>query len=134
MPKHKVTKQVRKIIRQYASMLPESAYKGSEKFFQEVEDLSAREMINNAHGQELTILSGVKDKVLMETDRYYPVNHFRRLKKAYEAEGWPGVYRYAQKVDKDNKRLNAEDDVKQTMVTAEQLLKHKIQPLFNISF
>lgn len=130
----KLPNDVKKTLKFYAANLPLSVYKGAEKLLvpiTELEDLKQKQ-IKNGDGMRggPQIVSEAPD-VMMEQDRYYPVNHFRRMKKAYLAEGWPGVAKYRNWVSKNNDNINAEDDMKISMLTAEQILKQKIKPIFS---
>jgi len=127
----KLPKDVKKILRHYAANLPVSVYKGSEKIMvplSELEQSQANEAKNRdgMYGGPKIVSEG--QDIMMEQDRYYPVNHFRRMKKAFLAEGWPGVIKYRNWVSKNNEAINSEDDMKVSMITAEQIIKHKIKP------
>lgn len=135
MPKFRDNK-TKRLLKGLAANLPMTVYKAKVYFPDEAPDNLDHEAMNRqaalvgGHVEATAPEIVQRRTAIYERDQYYPINHFKRLKKAYLNGGWVGVSEYMEWVYKNNEKVNSEHDMKMTMMTAEQILKQKIQPLF----
>lgn len=124
----KIDRRYRQQLLQISKELPDTYQKGKAKFVDFITDTQDHEIMNNTHGQELTIVK--REKALFTKTVFVKVNHYKKLKKAFKKDGIKGVEDYIKWVMYNNRKLNAEHKMKLTMLTANEILKHKIKPLF----
>jgi len=125
--KKNIVKEIRKI----AKKLPLSYIEGQKYSKKEIIDLRERESKNNMFGQTVEqSISKESEFIIVKGERLFPVNHERRLKRAYEREGVQGIKDYYKWVDSNNKRLNAKYEQKIVMHLVDAKLKASISEIF----
>lgn len=124
-------KELVKEIRNIAKKLPISYIEGQKYSKKEIVDLRERESKNNMFGQTVEqSISKESEFIIVKGDTLFPVNHERRLKRAYEREGVQGIKNYYKWVDSNNKRLNAKYDQQIIMHLVDAKLKASISEIF----
>lgn len=122
-------KELVKEIRNIAKKLPISYIEGQKYSKKEIVDL--RESKNNMFGQTVEqSISKESEFIIVKGETLFPVNHERRLKRAYEREGVQGIKNYYKWVDSNNKRLNAKYDQQIIMHLVDAKLKASISEIF----
>jgi len=118
-------------IRKIAKKLPLSYIEGQKYSKKEIIDLRERESKNNMFGQSIEqSISKESEFIIVKGETLFPVNHERRLKRAYEREGVQGIKDYYKLVDSNNKRLNAKYEQKIVMHLVDAKLKASISEIF----
>lgn len=118
-------------IRKIAKKLPVSYIEGQKYSRKEVLDLKGREAKNNTLGQAFEqSISQESDFIIVKGETLFPVNHERRLKRAYERNGTQGIKDYYKWVDSNNRRLNIKYDQKIIMHLVDAKLKASISEIF----
>jgi hypothetical protein len=118
-------------IRKIAKKLPLSYIEGQKYSKKEIIDLRERESKNNMFGQSVEqSISKESEFIIVKGETLFPVNHERRLKRAYEREGVQGIKDYYKWVDSNNKRLNAKYEQKIVMHLVDAKLKASISEIF----
>lgn len=124
-------KELVKEIRNIAKKLPISYIEGQKYSKKEIVDLRERESKNNMFGQTVEqSISKESEFIIVKGETLFPVNHERRLKRAYEREGVQGIKNYYKWVDSNNKRLNAKYDQQIIMHLVDAKLKASISEIF----
>jgi len=124
-------KELVKEIRNIAKKLPLSYIEGQKYSKKEIIDLRERESKNNMFGQSVEqSISKESEYIIVKGETLFPVNHERRLKRAYEREGVQGIKNYYKWVDSNNKRLNAKYEQKIVMHLVDAKLKASISEIF----
>jgi hypothetical protein len=72
------------------------------------------------------IVSDRKEIYYEKDQKLFPINHFRRLKKAYQFDGYEGVKKYMAWVDSNNKYLNEKYKLKLVFHVAKTVISNKI--------
>lgn len=137
MAKKKLPYFYKRRLAEVAMLLPKSVYNFKQRFIAEERSIMDREVKNNTHGQRLEIITD-RD-VHYIADSHMPVNHFNRMKKAF-LKGWreggthkhgeAEVMKYFAKVSRENDIQNKVQETREIMMTAEEILKEKIKPIF----
>jgi len=103
-------KEILKEIKTLAAKLPISYDEGKKYFVKEIKDLRQKEIRNetiNTDGNFKPLMSSDEtEKVIVKGETLYKINHYRRLKKAYESDGIPGIKKYIKWVSQNNQYLN----------------------------
>lgn len=124
-------KDLVKEIRNIAKKLPLSYIEGQKYSKKEIIDLRERESKNSMFGQSVEqSISKESEYIIVKGETLFPVNHERRLKRAYEREGLQGIKNYYKWVDSNNKRLNAKYEQKIVMHLVDAKLKASISEIF----
>ena len=124
-------KDLVKEIRNIAKKLPLSYVEGQKYSKKEIIDLRERESKNSMFGQSVEqSISKESEYIIVKGETLFPVNHERRLKRAYEREGLQGIKNYYKWVDSNNKRLNAKYEQKIVMHLVDAKLKASISEIF----
>ncbi len=124
-------KELVKEIRNIAKKLPLSYVEGQKYSKKEIIDLRERESKNSMFGQSVEqSISKESEYIIVKGETLFPVNHERRLKRAYEREGLQGIKNYYKWVDSNNKRLNAKYEQKIVMHLVDAKLKASISEIF----
>ena len=124
-------KELVKEIRNIAKKLPLSYVEGQKYSKKEIIDLRERESKNSMFGQSVEqSISKESEYIIVKGETLFPVNHERRLKRAYEREGVQGIKNYYKWVDINNKRLNAKYEQKIVMHLVDAKLKASISEIF----
>lgn len=124
-------KELVKEIRNIAKKLPLSYVEGQKYSKKEIIDLRERESKNSMFGQSVEqSISKESEYIIVKGETLFPINHERRLKRAYEREGVQGIKNYYKWVDSNNKRLNAKYEQKIVMHLVDAKLKASISEIF----
>ena len=124
-------KELLKEIRNIAKKLPLSYIEGQKYSKKEIIDLRERESKNSMFGQSVEqSISKESEYIIVKGETLFPVNHERRLNRAYEREGVQGIKNYYKWVDSNNKRLNAKYEQKIVMHLVDAKLKASISEIF----
>ena len=124
-------KELVKEIRNIAKKLPLSYVEGQKYSKKEIIDLRERESKNSMFGQSVEhSISKESEFIIVKGETLFPVNHERRLKRAYERNGTQGIKDYYKWVDSNNKRLNAKFEQKIVMHLVDAKLKASISEIF----
>lgn len=124
-------KELVKEIRNIAKKLPLSYIEVQKYSKKEIIDLRERESKNSMFGQSVEqSISKESEYIIVKGEALFPVNHERRLKRAYEREGVQGIKNYYKWVDSNNKRLNAKYEQKIVMHLVDAKLKASISEIF----
>lgn len=133
----KIKNEIKRKLKNIASELPFTVRTANDYFF-EVSTVQSQvnhnEVINNFdvvnQKNEIQILSDKPDIVRDCIEAHFPVNHFKRLKKAFTNGGWDAVEEYKQWVYKNNQMLNKTIPIKTALHAAKEIEKN-IQTIFN---
>lgn len=102
-------KKYYKALENIAKKLPASYEKGKVYTKQEIKDLRGKEAKNSTVFDAPTLMvEREPEYIIVKNVKLYKVNHYRRLKRAYQTHGIPGINNYFRWVDQNNKKLNAE--------------------------
>lgn len=125
-----MNKQILKKLRDIANRLPLTYEKGNKYTKGEIKDLRGKEIKNTQFfqpGEGLIMMETKPIPIIKKNQTLYPVNHYRRLKKAYEKDGANGVKEYYKWVDQNNKKLNAEFETKLVTDVVANITKERIK-------
>jgi len=103
-------KEILKELRTLAKKLPDSYDEGNRHFVKEIKDIRSKEIKNSQfqmYENGNLISSDQTEKVIVKGETLYKINHYRRLKSAYQKEDIPGIKKYIKWVSKNNEYLNA---------------------------
>lgn len=125
-----MNKKILKSIRTAAAKIPVTYVKGTGYEIREIKDLRGKEVKNTqfftgTNPENGILIETAPETIIIKNTVLYKVNHYRRLKKAFEANGKDGVKQYLRWVDQNNKLLNSEYEVK--MITKFMTEKIKAQ-------
>lgn len=125
-----MNKKVLQKLRDIAARLPLSYVKGKKYMLHNIKDMRAKEIKNSQFFSSETsienLISEAPEYITIKKDTLYKVNHYRRIKKAFQERGKEGVHEYFRWVDQNNKRLNSEYETKLVTEVVATILKEKI--------
>lgn len=124
----KIKGRLKKELLEISNLIPDTYLESKSYYVDYLEDNFDNEIMNNNHGQGFEIVK--RETAVFSKKVYHKVNHFKRLKKAFKKNGVKGIEDYINWVGYNNKKMNAEHQMKLSMITASQILKHKIQRFF----
>lgn len=127
----KITPIINSVLKNLANRLPQTYREGKAYSFECIKNLREREIRNNVFGQGFSIETENSDeKHLMSHTKLYPINHLKKLKRAYIDSGFPGVEKYILWVNENNRMLNEKYSMAMDMFQLTSVMKEKITPIF----
>lgn len=125
-----MNKKVLNKLRDIAKKLPLTYVKGKKYMLHDIKDIRGKEIKNSQFFETTTniedLISEAPEYITIKKDTLYKVNHYRRIKKAFQEKGKEGVHEYFRWVDQNNKRLNSEYETKLVTEVVSTILKERI--------
>lgn len=116
-------------IRELSAKIPVTYVKGMKEQLQVIQDLRGKELKNSQFFEVGQIhVETAPEIIKVKNETLYKVNHYRRMKKAYQLGGVPAMQKYIRWVGENNRKLNTEYETKLVTDLVSFINKKTIQP------